>query len=295
MKLRIGHFTILLLLPFILLAGCNGCQEKQEKRVVAPPLETSARVAEELANVVSDLQSIDENDQREPIQPPIVPDDFLGDPYFYIPNISYQKLVTMNGDDSGSFSVPVVPDDIVAKLHDIYEWRAKNLGSSFTFDKTRVRVEIMVRGLSPLDAAKFLHLDGHYPKFAMEYAQQAIDENPDDYTRLYVWTYVQEDLTLKERGLRSLLSMNPRSPKLNLDLGFYLVHSDREQEGIDYMKKSVVLDPSYKRAAALGALGRFYQFSEADLALAYYKEAQRYYVSSSRQRVIDILEKGERP
>lgn len=290
MKLRIGHFTILLLMLFILLAGCNGCQKKQEKQVVAPPLETSKIIAEEIANAVLDLRSIDENDQVELIQPPIVPDDFLGDPYFYIPNISYQILISSNG---GSFSVPMVSDDIVAKLHDIYEWRVKNLGKSFTFDKTRVRVEIMVRGLSPLDAAKFLHLEGNYPKFAMEYAQQAIDENPDDYTTLHVWTYVQEDRALRERGLRSLLSMNPRSPKLNLDLGFYLVHSDREQEGIDYMKKSVVLDPGYSRAAAFGELGYFYQFRDADLALAYLKEAQRYYDSSARQGAIDFMEKGE--
>ncbi len=281
MKVKIQTMTTLLLMVVILLAGCGGCQSDKE---IASPIETSPMITEELAAAAAALGSIDVAEQVASIKPPKTPDTFESDPYFYIRGIEYERLIDSHG---GRGSTPIIS---FYTLDEKRYARSENGETAPTLD--REIVEILTEGLSPLDAAKFLHLEGSYSEFAMEYAQQALDAAPDDYTTLHVWTYVQEDRVLQEQGLRRLLSMNPRSEQLYFDLGFLLLHGNSEDEGIDYLKKSAVLDPGYRRGAALGALGYFYQFTDIDLALAYYKEAQRYYESSSRRSAIDFIEKG---
>ena len=280
MKLQIEYFTTLLSMTLVLLQGCGGCQSDQE---IGSPIKTSAMVKEELAGAAAALASIDVP-QVASIKPPRTPDTFESDPYFYIRDIEYERLVGSHG---GQGSKPIISSDTLDE-----QGYARRERGETTPTLDREIVEILTEGLSPLDAAKFLHLEGSYSEFAMEYAQQALDAAPDDYTTLHVWTYVQEDRVLREQGLRRLLSMNPRSAQLYFDLGFLLLHGNSEDEGIDHLKKSAVLDPGYRRGAALGALGAFYQFTDIDLALAYYKEAQMYYESSSRRSAIDFIEKG---
>ena len=63
----------------------------------------------------------------------------------------------------------------------------------------------------------YLLLTKRYPiKYQREYAQKALDQKPNDYHTLYVWTLAQTDPTNREQGYSKLLKLNPNFTKGDL-------------------------------------------------------------------------------
>jgi len=166
---------------------------------------------------------------------------------------------------------------------------------------TQLEVEILVEGFSALDAAKFLaSYEEVYGKYAREYADAALASNPDDFTTLYVWTYLQPEDANRIQGYRRLVEMNPNSVYALLDLGMYLIYAEKPLgnavEAIPYLERAAALDPNLDQGSAYSLLGSAYlKLGDGELALKYYKRAQQIYDSGLRRDFIELIEKGELP
>jgi len=167
--------------------------------------------------------------------------------------------------------------------------------------REQLAVEILVEGFSALDAAKFLiSFNYGYEKNAREYADAALASNPDDFTTLYVWTYLQPEDANRIQGYRRLVEMNPNSVRALLKLGGLLISTEKPlgnaAEAIPYLERAAALDPNLYQGAAYSKLGSAYlKLGDGELALKYYKRAQQIYDSGNRQDLIELIEKGELP
>jgi len=53
-------------------------------------------------------------------------------------------------------------------------------------------VSILTEGMDDLSAARYLKMLGGYDEYAREYAARALDENPDDFEGIFIWTKLHE-------------------------------------------------------------------------------------------------------
>ena len=113
------------------------------------------------------------------------PDDYHGDPLYRIEGMQYETLITTSNE--GYISSPVIPPEKLNRIYDVYDLPYREETKHLTREQLhQLAVEILVEGLSALDPAKFLVAYGFYEKYAGEYAQQALAENPNDFNTLYV-------------------------------------------------------------------------------------------------------------
>ena len=240
-----------------------------------------------------------------PSQPKIVapktPDDYKGNPYLYIPNIEYETHIRSH---LGEISAPLLSPHIQQKLDEMYIWAEDDKmmtkeGPTTKEEYTRMRLDIIAEGFSDLDMAKYLILVG-YPddKYVKEYAQKALNANPNDYQTLYVWTQAQTEQAKRVIGYRKLFEQNPNSSEILFFLGTHLAWEGKTrgeaEKAIDYLKRSAALDPKYLRGEAYRVLGGIYLGqSDSDTALAFYKRAQEIYHWEVTQENIERIEKGE--
>ncbi len=269
MKLRIETFITLSAMTVILLAGCV------QKTKQPTHIDTSPEVT----------------------QTPKTPDDYLGDPYLYIANIEYETIIRRHDVKD---SRPILPRKIQNKLAALYlQWEE---GSLTEEEHKRMRHDIISEELGYLDTAKYIILEKWYPESAAaEYAQKALEQKPNDYNTIYVWTETRTDPAEKVEGLRKLLAQNPNSPEILFHLGVRLLnwetktHKDYE-ELIGYLKRSAALAPDLYRGGAYRKLGKIYlDLKDKETALAYYKRAQEIYDLEITREYIELIEKGELP
>ena len=149
-------------------------------------------------------------------------------------------------------------------------------------------MDILAEGLDTLSAAKFLKALGGYNKYAREYADKALAENPDDFEALLVWTQLRVDDEEREYGYRRLLEMDPNSITALTGLG-YLLANDAPEEAIEHLEKANSLDA----AAGLYELGWAYQrVGEYDKAVAALKKAYQRYNQPRMLSEIRSIEAG---
>ena len=270
MKLQIETHTYLLAWTAILLTCCLGCAQKTTQRTMPT--------------------------SQPKIIVPKTPDSYKGDPYFYIPTIEYQMRLTTDGI---AYSYPLLPQQTQQKLKDIQEPIAEEVEEVY-----RRKLNILAEVLSDLDMAKYLMYHGHElfrwydEEYAIEYAQKALDKEPDDYQTLYVWTRIQEDPEKTEYGCRRLVELNPNSAEDLFHLGLHLVlqaenRADYE-EAISFLKKSIALAPTDFDGEPYYLMGEAYaKLGDTEKALAFYKRAQQIYYSEKTQKAIESLEKEE--
>ena len=260
MKLCIQTFTTLLIIVVILLTGCNGDQQKPPEQV------------EPQADTQKDVTTFPEADADTTLPttfyPPenpyedltetgtAPPDDYRGYSTFWIPEFKYQLEP---GDMPVEYkeSLPIAPNhaEKMARFEqhekEFYETVEKKL-QNVTSEKlmreivkedrvklSGIKAEIMTEGMTPLNAAKYLIAHNIRTDHRVQYAQQAVDENPNDYHTLLVWTEAQYDLDIRKEGYRRLIKMRPNAAYPLYRLGRY-THS---AEAIPLLKKAVQYAP----------------------------------------------------
>ena len=125
--------------------------------------------------------------------------------------------------------------------------------------------EFQTHGMSRLNATKFIATfhSARYREPRLAFAQQALDENPNDFHTLHVWTSVRPsgdtfgDSPLKLSGYRRLLEMKPDSARVLAEYALYLPRSETAEK-IRVLEKSAQLDPTLDEGATFYWLARAY-------------------------------------
>ena len=216
------------------------------------------------------------------------PDDYHGDPLYWVPGIQYETLYTTHG---GLHSEPVIPPEKERRMSDVYDLPYREGTRHLTSEQLeRLRAEILAEGFSDLDAAKLLA--GNYQEYAREYAQRAIDADPNNFeAHLVLADLLPSGGT--EADWRRLVEWKPNSVRALLILGG--VVSD-DQEAIGYLEKSAHLDPTYLNYNAFVKLSERYQrVGDYEKALAALKTLRDRPEGSTDkiERQIEAIEKGE--
>lgn len=277
MKLLIETRTYLLALAAILLTCCLGCAQKTPHQTTIPII-------------------------------PKTPDNYKGDVYYYIPSIKYQMRLTSNGI---AYSYPLLPEQIQQKLKDMPDWSENGEimaddGLITEEEFYRRKLNILAEAFSDLDMAKYLIAHGYeefrwYDEiYAAEYAQKALDKEPDDYQTLYVWTSIHTALDAEktEYGFRRLVELNPYPAEELYNLGLHLVVAGENradyEEAIGFLNRSIALAPNGFVGGAYRAMGQAYaKLGDREKALTFYKRSQKIYYGERTQKVIESLEKEE--
>ena len=147
----------------------------------------------------------------------------------------------------------------------------------------REEVEILVEGMDDLSAARYLRMQGGYDEYVREYAAKALNEDPDNFEVLYIFTQAQDLEADRETGFRRLLEMDPNFVPVLSKLGVILAR-DSPEEAIEYLERANQLEPdnnlfhlgiSYQRVGeydkALVVLKRADELNRAPMALAHIK------------------------
>ena len=203
-------------------------------------------------------------------QPP--PDDYHADPLYWIPGMPYNTRTGFTHRGEVTTSAHVLPDSEqraarvrkrslpeYEKLQELVktatnEQQRKNYVQAYQEKIRQISVEEDTRGLSPLHAAKYLKAGDA----ARQFAQQALDENPDDFHTLYVWTQFQSDSPAEQvTGYRRLLEMKPNSARVLFELGTFR-HAVAASERVRLLEKSIQVEPD----AAIKR-GRLYYLAQA--------------------------------
>ena len=188
-------------------------------------------------------------------------------------------------DNHSPLSVPMVQisEDKHQKISELYGHRSGRDASWATMGPPREEVEILVEGMDNLSAARYLRMQGGYDEYVREYAAKALNEDPDNFEALYIFTQAQDLEADRETGFRRLLEMDPNFAPALSKLGVILAR-DSPEEAIEYLERANQLEPdnnlfhlgiSYQRVGeydkALVVLKRADELNRAPMALAHIK------------------------
>ncbi len=268
MKLRIQTLTTLLMVAVILFAGCDGDKQKPPEQVEVPtdtPLEITLSEKAQLETVPTTLYP-PENPYKNltatgKTPPPDFYTDYAGDLILWIPEFEYKLEDEAWPPGANNKSLPIAPNHAEKwgqyeqrEREDFYKLRQRK--EDVTSEKRRwdmsrevdakladFRAEIMTEGMNPLNAAKYLAAHNINTEHKKQYAQQALDENPDDYHTLLVWTYVQQDFDTQREGWRRLLKMRPNDAYVLSRLGDITFSA----EAIPILKKAYQYAPDVSK------------------------------------------------
>ena len=134
-----------------------------------------------------------------------------------------------------------------------------------------IQAEIMTEDMTPLNAAKYLMAHNINTEHHLQYAQQAVDENPDDYHTHLVWITAHSDIYKRIEGYRRLVKIRPNSSYALYWLGYFTDSAD----AIPLLKKAYqhapdvpVNHPEFLKKNILIDLARKYYRYESDDAEA---------------------------
>ena len=181
-----------------------------------------------------------------------------------------------------------ISEDKHQKILELYGHRSGRDTSWATIGPSREEVEILVEGMDDLSAAKYLRMQGGYDEYVREYAAKALNEDPDNFEALYIFTKAQELEVDRVTGFRRLLEMNPDSVPVLSELGAILAR-DSPEEAIEYLERANQLEPDNN----LFHLGISYQrVGEYDKALVVLKRADELNRAPMAHAHIKAIEAG---
>ena len=283
MKLRIENLATLLMITFILFTGCDRKQQAPEQVEVPGDTQIEITLSEKTQSetVPTTLYPPENPYEDLTVTGTAPPPDYQGNPILWIPEFDYE----WNVDDK---LVPIAPNHTEKWARyekrvrkDRYESSQKTEG--ITSQKRVYQIireleaqlrdfqaEVMTEGMTPLNAAKYLIAHNINTEHKQQYAQQALDENPDDYHTLLVWAYVQ-DFEKKPEAFRRLLKMRPNAAYVLYRLGDITL----TPEAIPILKKAyqyapdVPTDhPTYLKTGILYELAKAYFYATREDAKA---------------------------
>ena len=305
MILRPKTLITLLILTIILLAGCSGCAQKkitreteiQAKKPVG--LTSKQGVGPQRSDALPTTFYPPENPYEDiTINGEAPPFEYYGNLVYWVPHMEYHNPL------ASDHTLPIIQDKYpTSHYRQVMQDLAEERGEALSAEEEEYIADKLYFGhLPPLDAAKcMLANGGSGSPYLLKIVQQALDENPNDFHTLLIWTEAQlQKSENREKGYRQLLQMRPNAARVLLMLGRTLVSNENSQtdieEGIGYLKKSAALAPDLYGETAYHSLGRAYlKLKDATLALEAYNHTQQYRDSGDRQYVIERIEKGELP
>ena len=221
------------------------------------------------------------------------PDDYYGDPLYWIPGIDYETVGSTGGLPS---SVPILPPEKQRRLEALRGLYWGPDGKPLTADqRARMELAVVAEGMAAVDVAKLIVEIGWWPnryEYAREFAQQAIEEDPGNFEAHLLAVELHDgSLEEMEAGYRRLLERRPNSLPVLVNLGA-IVKDHAEATG--YFEKAVQLSPTYLHGYALSQLGILYQFiGDYEKALAALKARYAIYPSGWVLAEIEAIEQGE--
>ena len=235
---------------------------------------------------------ITENNQKPP-----PPDEFYADPLFWIPGWG---LRTEHYRDGGGETFLVLPngEEKWARYKERRDALNKELGRPLTqIERYRLIAEVKSEGLSNLYAAKYLG-KGNNP-YAVEFAQKAHEENPDDFHTLFLLAYLQDAhpngdkyTPLAVANFRRILERYPNVARAHYEYanaGGYRDYVPRK-ERMAHFEKSLELDPTLFYGDALDALALMHFGRATDKSLLYLKIRNTLFPNEGTQKRIETLE-----
>lgn len=283
MKLRIQNLTTLLMIAFILLTGCDRKQQVPEQGEGPADSQIEITLSEKTQSetVPTTLYPPENPYEDLTVTGTAPPSDYQGNPILWIPKFEYEL-------ESNAVSLPIAPNHAEKmarfkqrnnELYDEYLEKVKNVTSKklrwqfyreYHLQSAAIKAEVMTEGMPPLNAAKYLIAHNINTEHKKQYAQQALDENPDDYHTLLVWAYVQ-DFEKKPEAFRRSLKMRPNAPYVLYRLGDITL----TPEAIPILKKAyqyapdVPTDhPTYLKTGILYELAKAYFYATREDAKA---------------------------
>ncbi|MDE0086388.1 MAG: hypothetical protein OXU23_11780, partial [Candidatus Poribacteria bacterium] len=211
MKLRVQTLTVLLMIAVILLAGCNGDKQKPPEQVEVPTdtqIEITLSEKAQAETVPSTLYPPDNPYEDLTVTGTAPTSDYVGGingDFLWIPEFEYEWEI----EEMPQKTLPVAPNHAEKwaryeqrQREDFYKLkkRAEGVTSERRLDGMSretdaeladFRAEIMTEGMTPLNAAKYLMAHNIRTEHINQYAQQAVDENPDDFHTQLIWTWAQ--------------------------------------------------------------------------------------------------------
>lgn len=298
-KIRIEHFTTLLAITVILLAGYSGCAQKNKPQPSidaprqfskTPDSEKSSDgspIVDPILDVVLErielppdfnpyygksYWGLTENNQKPP-------GEYYVDPLFWIPGWAIRTEHYPNGDRESFLMLPSY-DEKYSRYKEQWDAHKKEFGTLTRDDHYRILAEVYTEGLSNLHAAKYLGKIRN--PYAIEFAQKAHEENPDDFHTLWVLAHLQMMDTYSRSSnpdalhntrtfdsYRRLIAMNPNVARVQFEFGD--VVPDRA-EAINAYKKSFELDPTLYYGQVLRSLAIRHMVSAPKKAVGYLKQ-----------------------
>lgn len=266
-----GHATFCVGLVLVSLWLAAGCQQQAQRTPTPPTAETPATA--QLENTP--------------------PDDYYGDPLYWIPGIDYETVGSTGGLPS---SVPILPLEKQRRLEALRGVYWGPDGEPLTADqRARMELKVVAEGMAAVDVAKLIVEIGWWPnryEYAREFLQQAIEEDLDNFEAHLLAVELHDgSLEEMEAEYRRLLEQRPNSLPVLVNLGAIVKD---HAEAIGYFEKAVQLSPTYLHGYALAQLGVLYQFiGNYEKALAAMKARYAIYPSGWVLAEIEAIEQGE--
>ena len=236
---------------------------------------------------------ITENNQKPP-----PPDEFYSDPLFWVPGWDIRSEPYADGHGDSYSILPKALSEEKPRYKELHKAREKELGRSLTQDDIyRLIADIYSEGLSNLYAAKYLGA-GNNP-YAVEFAQKAHEENPDDFHTLFLLAHLQDAHQNEQKyahlavaNFRRLLAMNPNVARAHYEYanaGGYNDYVPRK-ERIAHFEKSFLLDPTLFHGTTLNRLALLHFGRATEKTLLYLKIHNTLFPNELTQKRIEILE-----
>ena len=297
-----GHAMLSLALVLVSLWLAAGCQQQAQRTPIPPTAETPATAQQENTPPAKPPATAEHQATEQPAaKTPDAgttetgnspPDDYYGDPLYWIPGIDYETVGSTGGLPS---SVPILPLEKQRRLEALRGVYWGPDGEPLTADqRARMEFKVVAEGMAAVDVAKLIVEIGWWPnryEYAREFAQQVIEEDPGNFEAQLLLVRWQDSLVEREAGYRRLLAWKPNSLPVLIGLGTLVKDHG---EAIDYLEKAVQLSPTYLNGNAFFNLGDRYQFiGDYEKALAALKAGYAIYPSPRALEEIGAIEQGE--
>ncbi len=285
MILRPKTLITLLILTIILLAGCSGCAQKkitreteiQAKKPVG--LTSKQGVGPQRSDALPTTFYPPENPYEDiTINGEAPPFAYYGNPIYWIPSLQYET----KGPPGGEETYPTLPNKMDELYIQEYRKLSKESGESLTLEQLYTIQKMKTKDLSLTEAAMYwIH-----SSTAKRLAQDALDENPNDYHTLLIWSEAQGiDHQNKEKGYRQLLQMRPNAAYVLYRLGQILKFKNKK-ESIQLLKKAVQYAPNTR----LGARAEHGGHSDIHIRDSALNElAHAYFLDKEKQKAVETL------